>query len=149
MLKNPFEVFTAGPKEDTETAEVELIFREKNILPLDVESWNQGDPVIYLLPDELRTDQGPFGKLNYAGRPHFAFLHAPSFVDTGDADMVPEGFCIKHGVCNEYGMNVDYYVVDKNTDSFRLVRTTYSIRLHDNPYVADQENLFDGRNFLA
>jgi hypothetical protein len=83
-------------------------------------SWHFGQPVLYVLEEAIRVENGPYYKMQKDQRPTIAILYSPKDIDFKNPDK-EEGREI-YRLKND-GL-VNYYVIDKKTEKPLLVKTT-------------------------
>ncbi len=118
--------------------------KEKGIRPL--EGWHLGMPVLYILEEVIRGDEGPFGDIPSEFRPSIARVDSPTALDFSKPMKDDDDDRVVYPLLNETGGQVDFYAIDHKTKeiSFMLIPRLpeYSIRTARSPFHVRREALF-------
>jgi hypothetical protein len=108
-----------------------------NCRPL--ESFTPGKPLLYVFPEELRSDTGPLGSFYGTKRPTFVRMHAPTSLGAISELTTEKG---EYGLANEDGATIEYYAINNSSNTFERIRTEHTVRTKEDPYVVRKEQLF-------
>ena len=104
-----------------------------------LESFSAGHPLVYVFPEELRSDTGPLGSFYGTKRPTFVRMHAPTALGAISELTTEKG---EYGLTNEQGATIEYYAINISSNTPELIRTEHTVRTKENPYVVRKEQLF-------
>lgn len=121
-------------------AETLLFLKENNIEPLT--NWQPGQPLLYVLEEVIRGDDGPYGYLPKEGRPSIARLDSPTSLDFDDRRDTGDNRVV-YPLLNETGGRVDFYAIDPETKKVRFMLIPRPMaRGKDKPFHVRKETLF-------
>jgi hypothetical protein len=130
-----------GPMNEEETR---AFLREMGVPQFDMETWRTGDPVLYVVEERLRDEDGPFKHLPETDRPTIGRLDAPTGIVKVADIMTPnkQRWTVQYGIANEEGGRVDFYVLNNEGTARHVYTSVNPARYPDDPYYAARENLF-------
>lgn len=116
--------------------------KEKGIVPLH--DWQPGQPLLYVLEEFTRQDDGPYEKMPVDKRPSIARLDSPTFLNLehereGKDDIKGR---IVYPLANEAGGQIDYYAINPKTKRPEVVLTRNTVVNPGHAYNVRKENLF-------
>ncbi len=113
-------------------------------------SWHPGQPLLYVLEEHVRRDDGPFGHLPKHARPSIARLDSPTALDFNEVSI--EGNRIVYPLLNETGGAVTFYAIDPVTKAVTFVVLPKvpgeSIRTVDTPFHVRKKTLYEANDEL-
>jgi hypothetical protein len=131
----------------TESETIEFL-EEKGVQKLT--SWHPGQPLLYVLEEHVKQDDGPFGHLPRHARPSIARLDSPTALDFNE--VMGEGDRIVYPLLNETGGAVTFYAIDPITKAVSFVILPKvpgeSIRTVDTPFHVRKETLYEATDEL-
>ena len=113
-------------------------------------AWHPGQPLLYILEEHVKADDGPFGDLPRHARPSIARLDSPTALDFHE--VLAEGDRIVYPLLNETGGAVTFYAIDPETEAVSFVILPKipeeSIRTTDTPFHVRKETLYEATDEL-
>jgi len=119
-------------------AETRAFLQERNIQPLH--DWQPHQPLLYVLEERLRGDDGRFNDLPPERRPSIVRIDDPTNIrfDQPIEDMPDR---VVYGLENEGGQS-DYFAIDPLTQQIVLVKTSKGRIKTNRPYHVVKGGLF-------
>jgi hypothetical protein len=113
-------------------------------------NWHPGQPLLYVLEEHVKADDGPFGHLPKHARPSIARLDSPTALDFNEVSI--EENRIVYPLLNETGGAVTFYAIDPITKTVSFVILpkvpSESIRAVDTPFHVRKETLYEANDEL-
>ena len=134
-----------APKRSLNSAETLSFLSENNVKPLG--EWKQGSPVLYVLEEFYRGDDGHYMMFPPHLRPSIVRLDAPDAIDLDNPHTETEipGLIgrVSYKLVNKGG-RVDYFAIDQTTKKPILVKTSHrDNEATDFAYNVTKEGLFE------